>query len=169
MFSVDKQLNYGRSIILNYSKQLEYQSILDIDAGQGIDLNIFTNQHQLIKTFAVDNWSSNIEILEPKGHVVSGLNKEKEKLPFDGNSMDAIIFNQMLEHTKNIFSRYEISDFSGSSFYLFSLFIAKRLSRIFPTFFMSLFFRLTKLSKYNDEFIKSPTIENLAKNYFVGK
>ena len=100
MLSVDKQLNYGRSIILNYAKQIECQSLLDLGAGQGIDLDIFKNQHPLIKSYAVENWSSNIEILEKNGHVVCGTDIEKEKLPFDDNSIDCIILNQILKMNK---------------------------------------------------------------------
>ena len=51
MLRVDKQLNYGRSIILNYAKQIECQSVLDLGAGQGIDLDIFKNQHPSIKSY----------------------------------------------------------------------------------------------------------------------
>ena len=232
MLNVDKQLNYGRSMILNYAKQIECQSVLDLGAGQGIDLDIFKNQHPLIKSYAVENWSSNIEILEKNGHVVCGTDIEKEKLPFDDNSIDCIILNQILEHTKdifwiihectrvlrhsgsliigvpnlaalhnralllfgkqpaciqtnsahvrgytkggmidfmNIFPGYRLSDFSGSNFYPFSPFLAMPLSRILPTFSVSLFFRFTKVSEYNNQYIKYPIKEKLATNYFTGK
>lgn len=232
MLRVDKQLNYGRSIILNYAKKIECQSALDLGAGQGIDLDIIKKQHPLIKSYAVENWSSNIEILEKNGHVVCGTDIEKEKLPFDDNSIDVIILNQILEHTKdifwiihectrvlnpsgnliigvpnlaalhnrivllfgkqpsciqtnsahvrgfakgaivdfiNIFSGYRLSDFSGSNFYPFSPFIAMPLSRLLPTFSVSLFFRFTKVLEYNDEYIKYLAKEKFATNYFVGK
>jgi len=103
MLRIDKQLNYGRSIILNYAKKIECQSVLDLGAGQGIDLDIFKNQHPLIKSYVVENWGSNIEILEKNSHVVCGTDIEKERLPFDDNSIDCIILNQILEHTKDIF------------------------------------------------------------------
>ena len=52
---VDKQLNYGRSIILNYAKKIECQSVLDLGAGQRVDLDVFKKQHPLIKSYAVEN------------------------------------------------------------------------------------------------------------------
>jgi hypothetical protein len=70
MLNVDKQLNYGRSMILNYAKKIECQSVLDLGAGQGVDLDIFKKQHPLIKSYAVENWSSNMEFLEKSGHFV---------------------------------------------------------------------------------------------------
>ena len=100
---VDKQLNYGRSIILNYAKKIECQSVLDLGAGQRVDLDVFKKQHPLIKSYAVENWDSNIEILENNNHIVCGTDIEKERLPFDDNSIDCIILNQILEHTKDIF------------------------------------------------------------------
>ena len=217
MFRTDKQLNYGRSIILNYAKQIECQSVLDLGAAQGADLDIIKKQHPLIKSYAVENWSSNKKILEKNGHVVFNKDIEKESLPFDDNSIDVIILNQLLEHTKdifwiihectrvlnldgsliigvpnlaalhnrifllfgkqpsciqtnsahvrgftkdgivdfmNIFSGYRLSDFSGSNIYPFSPFLAMPLSRVLPTFSVSLFFRFTKVLEYNDEYIK---------------
>jgi len=103
MFRVDKSLNYGRSIISKYSKEGFYGSVLDLGAGQGIDLDIFKKQNSSIKSFAVENWTSNIKILEKNGHIVCGTDIEKEQLPFEDDSMDVVIINQLLEHTKDIF------------------------------------------------------------------
>lgn len=50
MFLVDKQLNYSRSIMPNYAKQIKCQSVLDLSSGQRIDLDIFKNQYLLIKS-----------------------------------------------------------------------------------------------------------------------
>jgi ubiquinone/menaquinone biosynthesis C-methylase UbiE len=103
MFNVDKQLNYGRSIIEMYAKQKIYKSVLDLGAGQGIDLDIFKKAQPSIKTFAVENWTSNQDILKSKGHSLCGHDIEKDVLPFDDCSIDCIIMNQILEHTKDIF------------------------------------------------------------------
>jgi len=103
MFHVDKQLNYGRSIIKMYAKQKKYKSVLDLGAGQGIDLDIFEEAQPSIKTFAVENWTSNQDILRSKGHSLCGKDIEKDILPFNDCSIDCIIMNQILEHTKDIF------------------------------------------------------------------
>ena len=103
IFKVDKQLNYGRHVMANYAQSLTCSSVLDLGAGQGIDLDIFRKQHSSIKSFAVEGWKSNITILENNGHVVCGTDIEKEKLPFSDGTIDCIILNQILEHTKDIF------------------------------------------------------------------
>jgi len=62
-----------------------------------------------------------------------------------------------------------LSDFPGSNFYPFSPFLAMPLSGILPTFSVSLFFRFTKVSEYNNQYIKYLIKEKLATNYFTGK
>jgi SAM-dependent methyltransferase len=102
-FNVDKKLNYGRHIISKFAKESHYKSVLDLGAGQGLDLDIFKKYQPDIKAYAVESWASNIKILEKKGYIVCGRDIEKETLPFKDNSIDCIVLNQILEHTKDIF------------------------------------------------------------------
>jgi len=235
MFYNDKQLNHGRSVIKRFAQLKKYKTnnlkVLDLGAGQGVDLDVFKNQNSKIETFAFENCPSNVEVLEKHGHTVSGVDMEREVFPFSDNSIDVIIMNQIMEHikdvfwvihectrvlkvngdliigvpnlaslhnriilllgdqptciqvnsahvrgyTKNgllnfmkIFSGYELMDFSGSNFYPFSPLLAVFFSRLLPTMSVSVFFRFTKTSSYDNEFIKFPVEEKLATNYFIG-
>ncbi|MDD3607709.1 MAG: class I SAM-dependent methyltransferase [Candidatus Moranbacteria bacterium] len=77
--------------------------------------------------------------------------------------------------TKNEIIRFakigglELVGFNGSNFYPFPPFIAKPLSRIFPSLSVGLFFLFKKTGEYNGEYLKFPVEQRLATNYFIGK
>lgn len=107
-------LNYGRNIIEKYCKRCmaetenkEHFIILDLGAGSGIDLiNCAKGVEDSIKDielWALESYVPNIEILRKKGIHVKKFNIEKDKFPFEDESVDFIIMNQILEHTKEIF------------------------------------------------------------------
>jgi len=101
---IDRRLNYGRNVIKQFLLDIPYaQNILDIGAGPGSDLDMARLVHKEAKLFAVDCMETNFSALSQKGIRTISLNIERDALPFDEKSLDVIIANQILEHTKDIF------------------------------------------------------------------
>lgn len=104
---VDYNESYGRHIIKDFSKSLTNEMnskiICDLGVGQGNDLTIIKDFFPNSEFYGVDFWDKNIQILNSKGIVLKVVNIEKDELPFNDNSIDLIVINQVLEHTKEIF------------------------------------------------------------------
>lgn len=113
-----EDLNYGRKIIVDYCRRCAAVSesgecfrILDLGAGKGTDLlncmRSMAGKKQRgqinAELWALESYPPNVEILEKQGIKVRCFNIEKEKFPFGDESIDFIIMNQILEHTKEIF------------------------------------------------------------------
>jgi len=105
-------LNYGRDIIVELVDnhintnciRKESISILDIGAGGGTDLKNIKNKIQKkTNLFAIDAFEPNTKKLNELGIKSFNINIEKEPLPFDDSTIDIIIANQVIEHTKEIF------------------------------------------------------------------
>ncbi|WP_310485237.1 class I SAM-dependent methyltransferase [Chamaesiphon sp. VAR_48_metabat_403] len=81
----------------------EYK-ILDLGAGNGTDLlsakNIFNDS---AKIYALEYYEPYQKNLMQQEIEVFSLNLERDRLPFDDASIDIVIINQVLEHTKDIF------------------------------------------------------------------
>ena len=104
-------LDYGRSVIsimvdkyVN-DNNLGFFKILDIGAGGGVDLqNIkkkLKNKNYFL--YGIDNYKPNVDILKANGIDAYSINIEREKFPFEDHTMDIVIANQIIEHTKDIF------------------------------------------------------------------
>ena len=111
MFSINKNLNYGRKYIKSYSKGYlkninKKAVIVDLGSGTGIDLynvSILGFESEIHSVDHKPNKKINSIFKNkntPKKHY---LNIECEKLPFEDASVDIIIVNQILEHCKEIF------------------------------------------------------------------
>jgi len=105
-------LNYGRDIIVELVNNhintdcnaQETVRILDIGAGGGTDLNNIKNNIQKTKQlFAIESFAPNIKRLNALGVTSFNINIEKDSLPFDDSTLDIVIINQVIEHTKEIF------------------------------------------------------------------
>lgn len=104
LFSVDKNLNYGRDIIEYFASTLQgINSCLDIGAGEGNDLLLVKKSHPQVKLSAVESWEPNVQKLLSLGVEVKPLNFEEASLPFPDQSFDLILSNQVFEHTKELF------------------------------------------------------------------
>lgn len=102
---VDKQLNYGRSQVLELGKTINDPvfRILDIGAGRGADLLGLKSIFPQAELVGIESYLPNIEFLKTQKIKVISMNMEKDKLPFPDGSFDLIVTNQFLEHTKEIF------------------------------------------------------------------
>lgn len=106
---VNGDLRYGREIVCEfakraYKKESEYV-ILDIGAGSGTDLcNVRQAlEGQGITMYGVESYAPNCERLTAQGIKTIQVDIERETLPFDTGSVDLVIANQIMEHTKEIF------------------------------------------------------------------
>ena len=101
---IDRSLNYGRALIEDFLNEAStYSSILDIGAGKGTDLAIAKRFSPNVTLNALECYKPNVELLQNNGINVYQVNIEKEEFPFPNNSVDLIIANQVIEHTKEIF------------------------------------------------------------------
>lgn len=101
---IDKSLNYGRHLIGEFLSQMSSpNNIVDIGAGQGKDLEIARKIWPNANLIGIESWPSNITKLQNDGVHAISLNLEKDLLPFDKESIDVVIANQILEHCKEIF------------------------------------------------------------------
>lgn len=101
---IDKKLNYGRHIIEMFSEKISsYKNVCDIGAGNGDDLLIYKKTSPTADLFALEGYAPNIFNLESKGIKTFCHDLEKDRFPFQDESIDVISANQILEHTKEIF------------------------------------------------------------------
>lgn len=101
---IDKSLNYGRHLIYNsLLNAAPYSTILDIGAGVGNDLALSSKAVPSAKKIAIEAYAPYVEKLSQQGIQVYSLNIEKDRFPFNNESIDVVIANQVLEHTKELF------------------------------------------------------------------
>jgi SAM-dependent methyltransferase len=105
-------LNYGREIIAGWSKELLYSrgdrevlNILDLGCGHGDDLVNVRNAlgEKNVRLLGVESYPPSQEDARRKGIEVADVDLERSVYPYPDNSMDMIIANQIIEHTKEIF------------------------------------------------------------------
>jgi SAM-dependent methyltransferase len=101
---VDKSLNYGRHLIRRFLQQAEpFTSVLDLGAGGGADLGLVQEIDSQARRLAIEVYPPLVNALKSNNVEVFDVNIENETLPFEDASVDVIIANQILEHTKEIF------------------------------------------------------------------
>jgi len=105
---IDKNLNYGRDVIKGFSMKInKYNNVLDIGAGSGVDLlcykEVAEKKGGKIELSALETHPSNLETLKHHNIKAYNIDLEKEKFPFNDNSLDIVNANQILEHTKEFF------------------------------------------------------------------
>lgn len=101
---IDRTLNYGRDVTERCLKMaMPYQCVLDIGAGRGDDLSIARKINNTAELFAVERQGVNVFKSKSLAVGVYSMDIERERLPFEDKTMDVIIANQILEHTKELF------------------------------------------------------------------
>lgn len=101
---IDRSLNYGRHLISQFmQKSLPFETVLDIGAGGGADLMSAREINHYSRLFALESFPPNVEKLRASGIEVHQANIERDRFPFKDGSIDVIIANQILEHTKDVF------------------------------------------------------------------
>ena len=103
---IDRSLNYGRHHIsgfLNHAKHSQFNVVLDIGAGWGDDLSLARDVNPHAQLHAIEVHPEYQHALQEKSITVHPLNIEHDKFPFNDESVDVVIANQILEHVKEIF------------------------------------------------------------------
>ena len=101
---IDRTLNYGRHVLKRFlASGGDFQTVLDIGAGRGDDLATVREVNPAAALFAVECYPPNVQILKEKGITVHGVNIEKDAFPFQPETFDIVMGNQILEHTKEVF------------------------------------------------------------------
>lgn len=103
---IDRSLNYGRHLIDSYVASTQSDDLhvaLDIGAGSGNDLEIVRRHYPSAELHAVEVYPEYQKILKQKNIKVHPLNIEHDQFPFSDETVDIVIANQILEHTKELF------------------------------------------------------------------
>jgi SAM-dependent methyltransferase len=101
---IDRSLNYGRHLVRRFLRDAgEYRTVLDIGAGLGADLLAAAEVRPGARLHAVEVYPEYARRLESHGIEVHRTNLEREPIPLPDGSVDVVIANQVLEHTKEIF------------------------------------------------------------------
>jgi len=101
---IDRTENYGRHWIQRFLKSaLPFQKVLDIGAGHGDDLLIARSINPQAALIGLEAYPPYVSELQGKGIEVYSINIERDRFPFPDGSLDIIMGNQILEHTKEVF------------------------------------------------------------------
>jgi SAM-dependent methyltransferase len=101
---IDKTLNYGRRHVRNFLRAAApYRAVLDIGAGRGHDLKLAREVQPDAQLYAIEVHRESAEYLAEQGITVHNLNIERDPFPFPDESIDVVLANQILEHTKELF------------------------------------------------------------------
>jgi ubiquinone/menaquinone biosynthesis C-methylase UbiE len=100
---VDHNEIYGRHILNRLAQKIKVDAALDIGCGYGSDLECIKKYHPQAQLHGVDFQLQQKNLLANKGIQAIACNVEQDKLPFADESLDFVIANQVLEHTKEIF------------------------------------------------------------------
>jgi ubiquinone/menaquinone biosynthesis C-methylase UbiE len=100
---VDHGETYGRHILDAWMRNLKCDTILDLGCGSGSDLEIAKRHNPQSHCIGVEysDWAK-AQLLQ-KGIDPITIDIECEAIPYADESLDLIIGNQILEHTKEIF------------------------------------------------------------------
>lgn len=101
-------LNYGRNIIANWAsnhveKIPDNAKILDLGLGEGTDLLNIKKLNPNVVLYGVEAYEPNVKIARKNGILVNQFDIEKQTYPFQDDTFDVIVANQIIEHTKEIF------------------------------------------------------------------
>ncbi|HET6232606.1 MAG TPA: class I SAM-dependent methyltransferase [Longimicrobiaceae bacterium] len=101
---IDKNLNYGRHVVRRFLEQARpFSTLLDLGAGTGVDLRAAREVQPDAELHAIEVWPESVRTLEGMGVRVHPIDLEKNRFPLADGSMDVVMSNQVLEHTKEIF------------------------------------------------------------------
>jgi SAM-dependent methyltransferase len=101
---IDYTETYGANVIERMVRAIpRIDKVVDIGAGLGFDLGIVKAAHPECMAIGVEMSTECLPQLTRVADEVIALNIESEPLPFADSSIDLMMANQVLEHTKEVF------------------------------------------------------------------
>ncbi len=101
---IDRSLNYGPHLVQRFLHSAHgFNSVLDLGAGHGRDLLVARDINPEAELIGVEIRPDYARELGALGVHIASLDLERDLLPFEDESIDVIIANQILEHTKELF------------------------------------------------------------------
>lgn len=100
---VDHTETYGRHVLAARLPSIRPAVALDLGCGLGGDLGLVRAAHPDCALHGVDFGPHNAERLAAAGITLHVRDIERETLPFADGTVDLVIANQVIEHTKEIF------------------------------------------------------------------
>ena len=101
---IDHRESFGPHIMQDFISMISpCQTVVDIGAGCGRDLNIAKTVCPDAKTIAIEASTEYAKNLSGIIDEVEVIDIERDKLPFLDESIDLFMANQILEHTKEVF------------------------------------------------------------------
>lgn len=101
---IDRSLNYGREIVGRFlDMSTPYKTVLDIGAGNGADLLTARSRWNHAALLALEGHLPNVQRLKDLAIDAHPHRLEQDTFPFAEESVDVVIANQILEHTKEVF------------------------------------------------------------------
>ena len=103
------QLNYGREIVRDWAVEhlntlTGVPRVLDLGLGAGTDvLNIRAAYGKPLELFGLESYGPNIAEARENGIQTWDFDLERSRFPFEDNTLDVVVANQILEHTKELF------------------------------------------------------------------
>ncbi len=98
----DQAETYGAHVVRRFLVMASpFGSILDIGAGSGRDLALARSVQPMASRHAVEIYPP--DSLREACDDIIAVDIERERLPFSDESLDVVMANQVLEHTKEIF------------------------------------------------------------------
>jgi len=101
---VDHAETYGPHVVDAFVRSIgAVRTAVDLGAGRGRDLGILKSVYPSARAIAVEGGLEYARQLDEVADELHVLDIERAKLPFEDESIDLFIANQVLEHTKEIF------------------------------------------------------------------
>jgi SAM-dependent methyltransferase len=102
--AIDVSLNYGRHLVARFvGDAAPARVVVDVGAGGGADLDAARACLPGAAFHAIESFAPSVDALRARGYAVHPLDLERDRLPFESGSVDIVIANQVLEHTKELF------------------------------------------------------------------
>jgi len=101
---INRTLNYGRDNIERFLElSAPYSTVLDLGAGSGADLLLARKVNPSARLLALEGHAPNVAKLAAIGVEALAHDLEHGVFPFPDESLDVVMANQVLEHTKELF------------------------------------------------------------------
>lgn len=106
-----EHLNYGREVIAAMVSKREFSApgsmvrVLDLGMGKGDDLLNIRDAlaPNPVELHGIDSYAPNVEAARARAIRAHSANIERDALPFEDRSLDLVVANQVIEHTKDLF------------------------------------------------------------------